>query len=280
MPGFDMHVHSTASDGTLDVDEIINLAIYTGLEGIALTDHDTIGGLERAEALGHKLGYPVIPGIELSTEHQDQEIHILGYLFDYRLPRVLEKLQELQDARVSRIIKMVDKLSQLGYHVDKEEVFELAGSGSVGRPHIAYVLLKKGYISSIQEAFQRLIGRGCSAYIPRFKLSPVEAIAFIREAGGIPVMAHPGLSSSDQLIPLLLEHGLMGIEVFHPDHKPEDEVRYLDMAAKYHLIVTGGSDFHGYKEGNRCSLGCKTVSPEILSQLKFRKQMEKNNENF
>lgn len=274
MPGFDMHIHTKASDGVLEVDEIMKLAEQSGLEGIAITDHDTVGSLDRALALSKENDFLVIPGIELSTEFAKKEVHILGYLFNYHLPWVTEKLEQLQRDRVTRILKMVDKLNQLGYDVDKREVQAIAGNGSIGRPHIAYVLRQKGYISSLQDAFQHLIGIGCPAYVPRFKLSPVEAVKFIREAKGVPVMAHPGLSQLDYLIPILRDEGLMGLEVYHPDHSYEEEERYLQLATKYKLIVTGGSDFHGYKEGSCFTLGSKTVPRDIWHTLHTVIQLE------
>lgn len=278
MPGFDMHVHTTASDGSLNINEIILLALQLGLEGIAITDHDTIGGLEEAVALGEKLGFSIIPGIELSTEYGDKEIHILGFFIDFRQSWIKEKIAELQNARINRIVKMVDKLKVLGYDVNVEEVLTIAGKGSVGRPHLANILHKKGYFSYPQEAFQRLIGRGGKAYVPRFKMTPNEAISLIKKAGGIPVLAHPGLSQADHLILPLSREGLMGIEVFHPDHKANDESKYLRMAKEYKLIITGGSDFHGSMGGNRSALGSKYVSSEIWHELiKAKKGEQMNN---
>lgn len=268
MTGIDLHVHTTASDGTLTGEEVIKMAIKLNLEGIAVTDHDTTRGLEEALIFGAKCCFPVIPGVELSTEHENKEIHILGYLFDFQLPWVEERLKHLQEARKTRIFKMVDKLSRIGYDISREEVLLAAGSGSLGRPHVAYVLLKKGYISTVQEAFHKLIGRGCPAFVPRAKITPEDAVLFIKKAGGIPVMAHPGLARSDDLIERLVKCGLMGIEVFHPDHERSDEEKFMAVAQKYRLIVTGGSDFHGCKDGSRFSLGSRTVSVEILERFR------------
>lgn len=267
MSGFDMHIHTTASDGTLTVKEIITAAMEIGLEGIAITDHDTIDGLEEAEQLGKRLKFPVIPGIELSTESDEKEIHILGFFIDYHLSWVKDKLAVLQQARVKRILKMVDKLKKLRYDVYEDEIFQCAGESSVGRPHIALVLQRKGYISSVQDAFEHLIGKGCPAYVPRFKLTPCEAISFICDAGGVPVIAHPGLSRCDELILPLCDYGLKGIEVFHPDHNMYDELRYLKMAKENKLIVTGGSDFHGFKGSMDKILGSKSVSSKIWDEL-------------
>jgi predicted metal-dependent phosphoesterase TrpH len=267
MPGFDMHIHTTASDGNFSVKEIIEKAIEIKLEGIALTDHDTIDGLEEGVAWGEKHKFPVIPGIELSTEFNDQEIHILGYFIDYRLSWVKEKLAELQDARVTRIVKIVDNLKKLGYDVNVDEVFLQAGQGAVGRPHVAYVLQQKGYVSHLQDAFHRLIGKDCPAYVPRYKMTPLEALDFITKAGGIPVLAHPGLSKADPLICPLWEKGLKGLEVYHPDHNTYDEAKYLDVAKEYKLLVTGGSDFHGPLGGDRSALGSKYVPATIWQDM-------------
>jgi predicted metal-dependent phosphoesterase TrpH len=269
VPGFDLHVHTTASDGVLNGEEIIQLAIKLRLEGIAITDHDTIEGLDEGIKLGEKYQFHVIPGIELSTQYQNTEIHILGYYLDYHLLWVVEKLRYLQDARVARLGKMVDKLQKLGYDVDKDEVLSLSGEGSVGRPHLAYLLMKKGYISSVQEAFQRLIGRGCPAYVLREKLTPKEAVDFVSRAGGVPVMAHPGLTRTDKLIFKLKEHGLKGLEVYHPEHGVDEEKKYCSLADRLGLVATGGSDFHGSnKDMNRFSLGSKTVSSRVVENLR------------
>lgn len=267
MPGFDMHVHTTASDGSLNIKEIISLAMKIGLEGIAITDHDTIGALEEGVTLGKELNYPIIPGIELSTEANNKEFHILGYFVDFNEYWFQEKLHELQNARINRIIKIVDQLKKLGYDVNVKEILELSGSGSVGRPHVAQILHRKGYFTYPQEAFQQLIGRGGKAYVPRYKMAPTEAVNLIKKAGGIPVLAHPGLTKADELIIPLINLGLMGIEVFHPDHKVNDEIKYLNIARKYNLLVTGGSDFHGMLGGNRSSLGTKYVSAAIWQQM-------------
>jgi len=280
MPGFDMHVHTTASDGSLSIKEIIQLAIQIKLEGIAITDHDTIGGLEEAVSLGEELGFPIIPGIELSTEYGDKEIHVLGFFIDFHQSWFKEKIAMLQDARINRIVKIVDKLKKLGYDVDVEEVLTLAGEGSVGRPHIAKILYEKGYFSYPQEAFQRLIGRGGKAYVPRFKMTPSEGISFIRKAEGIPVLAHPGLSDADHLILPLIREGLMGIEVFHPDHKINDESKYMNIAKEHKLFITGGSDFHGIMGGNRSALGSRFVSSNIWHELISVKKEIKSNGNF
>lgn len=277
MAGIDLHVHTTASDGTLTGEEVIKMAIKLNLEGIAITDHDTTRGLDQAVAFGAKCCFPVIPGVELSTEHDNKEIHILGYLFDFQLPWVQDRLKHLQEARKTRILKMVDKLSGIGYDISRDEVLVAAGSGSLGRPHVAYVLLKKGYISTVQEAFHKLIGRGCPAFIPRAKITPEDAVAFIKKAGGIPVMAHPGLARSDDLIEKLVKYGLMGLEVFHPDHEKTSEEKFMAIAQKYKLIVTGGSDFHGYKDGNHFSLGSRTVPVEILKRFREIKMEQLKN---
>ncbi|MCR6545928.1 PHP domain-containing protein [Dehalobacterium formicoaceticum] len=272
MPGFDMHIHTKASDGTFDIQEIIRLAQEVNLDGIAITDHDTVEGLDRAVEVGQKLNFPIIPGIELSTDYQNTEIHILGYFIDFHLPWFRKKMNQLQKARIDRIIKMVDKLTELGYDITGSEVFALAGAGSVGRPHLAYLLYKKGQVASVQEAFQKLIGRGCPAHIPRFKLEPTEAVQMIKKAGGIPVLAHPGLSKADHLIQSLCHAGLLGIEVYHPDHKLSDESRYLKLAQRYGLIITGGSDFHGIPDGKRSILGSKYVGSAIWDELLLLKE--------
>lgn len=276
MSGLDMHVHTTASDGVLNVEEVIKLAIDEGLRGIAITDHDTIKGLAQAEELSAIYNFIVIPGIELSTEWLDKEVHIIGYLLNYELAIVQEKLEELQNARYLRMFKMVEKLNEYGYKLDIDHIISLSGSGSIGRPHLALALLEKGYVSSVKEAFQKLIGRGCIAYVPRMKLTPFEAVQFIRKVGGVPVIAHPSLSKVEGLIYELIDYGLMGVEVFHPEHDLENEKRLLEMCNKWDLLITGGSDFHGYGREGSFNIGSKTVKVDILERLQLAKQKSEN----
>lgn len=261
MPGFDLHIHTNYSDGTENIKDIVFTAMELGLAGIAITDHDTVDGLKEALDLGNKLNYLIIPGIELSSEYLNREIHILGYFIDHNCLVFKNKLLEIQKVRQERVKTIVDKLQNLGMEINLEEVLKCAGQGSIGRPHVAHVLKTKGYVSSYSEAFRDLIGRDGPAYAPRFKLTPYEAIDLIYIGGGIPVLAHPGINQLDKLIIPLWKYGLKGIEVFHPDHSYEDEIRYKELAKDLNLISTGGSDFHGLY---RSPLGSRRVTANVL----------------
>jgi predicted metal-dependent phosphoesterase TrpH len=251
MNHIDLHTHSTASDGSFRPAEVVRLAKDAGLKALALTDHDTTDGLAEAVAAGQKLGVEVIPGVEISAKFTDDTMHILGYFIDYHSGRLEERLAVLQQARKERNPKIVAKLNALGIPITLEQVERLSGGGQVGRPHIARALLESGYVSTIQQAFDIYLRNGAKAYVPKFRFPPHEALDMIREAGGIPVVAHPftlGLGSAGALKEALADlksQGLAGIEVFYSEHTPEQEALYLKLAQELGLLVTGGSDFHG-----------------------------------
>ncbi len=244
MKYIDMHIHTTASDGELSPVEIIDYALSKGLAGVAITDHDTIAGLEAAICYGRKKGMLVIPGIELSTEYKDEEIHILGYGIDYSNPELLNTLEILHNERTIRAEKIIRRLNDNGFKIDFQEIRDIAQEGVIGRPHIARGLISKGYIETVQEAFEKYLNKGCPAYVPRYKLSPFDAVDLIKGAGGIAVMAHPGLVKNSALVEELIGHGIDGIEVYHPDHSQEKSKAFLALTVKYGLLVTAGSDFH------------------------------------
>ncbi|OPY58212.1 MAG: error-prone DNA polymerase [Pelotomaculum sp. PtaU1.Bin035] len=266
----DMHVHTTASDGVDNPEDVVARAKALGLDALAITDHDTLEGVEPAMAAAIIYKIEVIPGIELSTEHGGKEIHVLGYLMDLNCPEFLDKISFFRNCRVDRIGKMVIKLQELGIPVDIEKVMVISGAGSVGRPHLAAALVEAGVAATIAEAFDKYLGAGCPAYVPRFKVDPVEAVQLIRNAGGFPVMAHPGLSNSSSLIPDLAQEGLLGLEAYHPAHSRELSSYYCRLAEEYGLIITGGSDYHGpgHKEG--ISLGAQTVPYTVVQNMKSR----------
>lgn len=276
MSMFDLHVHTTASDGHFSPLEIVDKARVYGLKALAITDHDTTNGIEEAIAAGKEKNIIIIPGIELSTDYQGKEIHILGYFMDYHAQEFQVKLMLFRDDRKLRAQKIVTKLNTLGYEILFEDVLVFSQGGTIGRPHIAQALLAKGAIKTAKEAFDKLIGRDKPAYVPRQKLTPHEAVMLIRDFNGIPVMAHPGLAGKDNIIPELTQSGLMGIEVFHPDHKLHDIIKYQIIAKENNLLITGGSDFHGNGSHSKSSLGVSNADYSIVTDLLLAKERLNN----
>lgn len=266
----DLHIHTTASDGTDSPEKVVLRAKAMGLKAIAITDHDTVEGVEPALEVGRLHEIEVIAGVELGAEYLGKEIHILGYLIEIDNCKLKDKLKVLLDERKNRIRKMIRKLQDLGISIKFEKASAISGAGSIGRPHLAAALVEEGVVKTIAEAFEKYIGTGCPAYVPRYKLSPLEAISLIRAAGGVPVLAHPGQNNSGQHIKIFKAAGLAGLEVYHPAHSREQECYYHRLAGEYELIVTGGSDYHGprYKAGNR--LGSVTVPYSVVNEIKKR----------
>ncbi|MGE5416945.1 MAG: PHP domain-containing protein [Acidobacteriota bacterium] len=265
--GFDLHIHSTFSDGMLTPQELIDEALRIGLRGIALTDHDTVSGIETAAEYAAMRKYNLIPGIELNTEMGYFESHILGYFIDWKNDRLNSRLHELKESREQRAIKMVSKLNSMGIEIKINRVKELAKGDLVGRPHVAQAMMEKGYVFSIKEAFEKYIGQGRPGYIPRYKFMPQEAIELIKSTGGISVLAHPGLLRNISIVNELMELGIEGIEVNYPEHSQDDTDRYFQMAAKRGLFVTGGSDYHGNSSDGRGKLGCCVTKDEMVKQM-------------
>jgi predicted metal-dependent phosphoesterase TrpH len=256
----DLHLHTSASDGVLSPSRIVRYAKEKGLKAIAITDHDTIDGNAEALNEGAKVDLEVIPGVEISAQFDLGSMHILGFFIDIGNKSIKERLSLLQETRAKRNPKMVEKLRELGVEISYDEVLHASGGGQVGRPHFAQVLLKKGYIHTVQEAFDRYLGKGAPAYVDKFRFAPKEAMGLIREARGIPVLAHPftlHIPSQHQLNALLAElvrWGLMGIEVYYPEHTEDQIALYKDLAEKHGLLVTGGSDYHGI-EADKAEIG-------------------------
>ncbi len=244
MKYIDMHIHTTASDGVLTPKEVVDYAIARELNGIAITDHDTVDGIEEAITYGSsKEDFIVIPGIELSTDYLGEEVHILGYMIDYKNQEFLKLLDILKNERTHRAEKIIEKLNDIGLEITFKEVKDVAGEGNIGRPHIAKVMVSKGYIESVKQAFDKYLNKGCPAFVPRYKITPFEAINEIKKYGGFSVVAHPGLITNETLKRLINE-GIEGIEVFHPDNSVDKYDYYLNLTEKHNLFITGGSDFH------------------------------------
>lgn len=245
----DLHTHSTASDGSLTPRELVRHAKNMGLSAIALTDHDTIDGIEEAFDEGKKVGLEVIAGLEISVEY-NPEMHMLGYFFNDTYKNITKVLDGLIKKRDERNPKIVKKLNELGFDITMEEVASEAGGKVVARPHIARVLHKKGYVKSIQDAFERYLGADKPAFFPKSKFTPEEGIKEILGAGGIPVLAHPiylylNQKRLDKLVKELVSYGLKGIEAHYVDNTNDDTGNLLRLAIKYDLLATGGSDYHG-----------------------------------
>jgi 3',5'-nucleoside bisphosphate phosphatase len=256
----DLHLHTTASDGVLSPSEIVRYAKAKGLQAIAITDHDTIDGCEEGLSEGERIGFEVIPGIEISAEYSPGSMHILGFFLDIHHPLLNERLEYLQKARAERNPKMVAKLNQLGMEVTYEEVLKASGGGQVGRPHFANVLLEKKYVRNFQEAFERFLKKGAPAYVDKFRFTSKEALRFIHEARGVAVLAHPNTlgvkrySELEKLVLQLVDEGLKGIEVYYPEHSAVEVAQYKNLADRYSLLSTGGTDYHGI-EKNELDIG-------------------------
>ena len=246
----DLHAHTTASDGDHSPTALVRHAWERGLTAIAVTDHDTTAGVAEALEAGKQYGVEVVPGIELSAEIEQGQCHILGYLIDPNSPRLLTRLKEVIENRDNRNEKIVGKLQALGFDITLAEIEAVSGGTVVARPHFAKILLQKGYISSMQEAFDVYLAKGAKAYVERDRLTQAESIALIHEAGGLAILAHPNNLKQDEAgteatLSLLQSLGLDGIEARYNRHTPEDTARYLALANRLGLLTSGGSDFHG-----------------------------------
>lgn len=266
----DLHMHSTASDGTLPPAEQMAWAAEQGLAAVALTDHDTIHGWDEALAAGARLGIEIVPGCELSTEVEKSEVHILAYYFDREEPSMVELLQRMRGGRRARAAETVAKLHALGYTQVSLEAILAAGGESVGRPHIAQALVDSGIVRSKQEAFERFLTLGKPAYVPRPKLTPLEAIQIVHGAGGVAVLAHPGLVKNDNIVREVLGAGIDGIEAYHSDHGDGQRQFYARWGHDAGLIVTGGTDSHGPNGVRTVVPGTVNVDLEVVAQLKAK----------
>lgn len=269
----DLHVHTTYSDGKMTPAQVIDYARKKGLQAIAITDHDIVHAVEEAEQLGKKNQIEIVPGVEMSTIWENQEIHMLGYFIDIRDPALLRALEQQRKVRHLRNLMMIEKLQELGISISLEDVMKRKkDKRNVGRPHIAEVLIAKGIVQSMDEAFDQYLGKEGIAYVNPDRISTIEAVKLIKSGRGVAVIAHPGLYQKDDVIPLLVQEGLDGIEVDHPDHTKEDRARYLKMAEEYDLIATAGSDFHGERNGSmhHADLGTCTVPYQQVNKLKER----------
>ena len=265
----DLHLHTNFSDGTYTPEEVIEQAVKHKLAAIALTDHDTVEGCPRGMIAAQAAGIEFIAGAELTAEQNDNEVHILGYFLDIENPKLLSEIARFQAVRQNRIHEMVARLNHLKVPLKVESVFALANCRSPGRPHVARALVQAGLCSSLDEAFERFLKKNRPAWVPKAKMSAQAAIELVHQANGLAVMAHPGLNRSDDVIPDLVDAGLDGIECFHTKHSTANTEHYIELAEKFRLLVTGGSDCHGLSKGKPL-IGTIRLPYEHVATLRAR----------
>ena len=273
MSGYDLHTHTSCSDGTNTPAENVALAVERGLAGIAITDHDTMDGFDEGLTAGADAGIEMVPGIEFSAEYEGASLHVLSYWVDAAHEPLRQELQRLIDTRFRRGEMMVTKLQELGYDISFEQVREIADGGLIARPHVAKAMVEAGIVPTEKEAFDRFISDDGVAYVPKHALHPMDALHLIRDAGGVCVLAHPGMwkgagSVPDTLIEQMAGGGMVGLEVDHPDHDDDQRTYYRDMAGRLDLVPTGASDCHGARYDYR--LGCETTDADRFAELKRR----------
>jgi len=266
---FDLHLHTTGSDGRLTPSQMIALAAERGLEVISITDHDSVSGV--GEALSASAGVKkltVIPGVEINTDLATGELHVLGYFINYEDVDLVASLAKIRESRVGRAQKMLARLGDLGMPVDWQRVLDLARGESICRPHIAQAMLEKGYISDEKEAFDKYIGRNCPAYVGREKVGPVEAVRIVKKAGGIAVLAHPAdIADVDNIIVELKTAGLDGIEAYYGHYDSRTISRIVGLAKRHDLLTTGGSDYHHFCDGREAMLGSVDIPESSIVKL-------------
>ncbi len=279
----DLHIHSTTSDGTMSPAELVKYAHKKGLAAISITDHDTIDGIEEAAIAGKKLGVEVVPGVELSVKCFKQNVHLLGYFFDCHNKILNSALRELQKGRVERNKKIILRLNELGFSLQFSELKKSAGPGQNGRPHIARLMIEKKIVATMDEAFDKYLGKHGSAYTSRFSYEIREAISIIKNAGGVAVLAHPYLlertmENFPSFLHQLSEMGLDGVEVYYPNHSRQFRKQLIALAENLSLLVTGGSDYHGSIRPGTTLAGGKNVSvpSQLLGQMKDRVVKNRN----
>ena len=267
----DLHVHTSCSDGTSTPAQLVKEGVARGIAALAIVDHDTTEAIAEALAKAEGSDLEIIPGIELTAQHEYQEIHILGYFLDYRNKKLLEKLKLMQQNRIERVYKIIENLEGMGLKLNPGTVFGISGKATVGRMHIARALVKDGFVGSTAEAFRKYIGDKSPAYVLGFHLTVPEAIKLIQDAGGVAVLAHPYMLHNDALITEFAGYGLEGIEVHYPEHSQAMVNFYLDLAKKLNLLVTGGTDFHGSAKPE-IKLGMIKIPLELVEKLRLAKK--------
>jgi len=266
-PRVDLHMHSRFSDGVHAPAALVEMARSKGISAIALSDHDSLDGFAELETAARTAGVEVMTGVELSCEYGGRDLHVLGYGIDAGSARLQGLLHEFRQARERRGVSIVEKLAEQGVHIDIRKVLAKAGGGALGRPHIAEALLEAGHVTDYAQAFAKYIGEGCPAYVDKYKMNPADAVANVHAAGGLAFVAHPGYYLEDYGAFLeLLDRGFDGIEVFHPYHIPPVTTRLLALARDRGLLISGGSDFHGF--AGRDNLGEPPVAYAVFERIK------------
>ncbi|MCL5291452.1 MAG: PHP domain-containing protein [Actinobacteria bacterium] len=264
----DLHVHSRASDGTDTPAQVVHAASSLKLAAIAISDHDSVDGVDEAIAEGEIAGVEVVPAVEMSSEVGGRDIHFLGYFIDHKDDILLETLASLRQTRFERAKGIVDRLNNLGVELEMADVLAVAGGGAVGRAHIARALYAKGKVTSLPEAFKKFLDRGRPAYLAKTVLSPGEIIAMIHRVAGLASLAHPGVSVPDEFIDMFISYGLNAIEAYHYEHTPAQVKHYIELAERKGVSITGGSDSHGTNSTRGLTLGKVNVPDSVLTELK------------
>lgn len=289
----DLHVHTTGSDGLLSPEEVVALCRDNGVVAVAIADHDTVAGVRHLKAAADRKpgsgsplsqtsfffeGVEIIPAVEINTELGEKEVHILGYFIPLEGDSEFDTLLEiLRQSRTERVRLMLSRLGEMGLPLELRHVEKLARGESVGRPHVGKAMVEKGYVSSVREAFEKYLGVGKPAYVPRTHLAPVEAVRAITRAGGVAVWAHPATSGCDDILDELVDNGLCGLECIHPRHSSEDVLRYSSLARDLGLIATGGSDYHGPGSDEGGELGEWVVDYSVVELLRNARRRKTGN---
>lgn len=278
MPGFDLHTHTTHSDGTTSMEHNVRLALEAGLSGLGVTDHDTTAPYDEAFAAADGTGLTIVPGVEFSAELDASSVHVLGYWVDPTDGPLQTEMDRLRNERARRAEQIVEKFHGLDVPVTIERVRELAGEAPIGRPHIARAVVETGVVATMQEVFDVYLADDGPAYVPKYAVDPVRAVELLTGAGGVAVVAHPGLFGarnqdepglSDEVIEAMVGAGMVGIEADHPDHTEENRAHYRDLAKAHGLVVTAGSDFHGAAKD--LQLGQATTPDAVVEDLRSRR---------
>lgn len=263
----DLHVHSTASDGTLHARDLVKLAEKTGITHLSITDHDSVASWTDARAIAAQARITLITGVELSAHSADgRDVHVLGYFIDPGHSGLLAALAALRAHRLERAERIVGSLVSAGFSLSLDDVLEHSGTGAVGRSHVARALVAAGDVPSVSDAFTRLLGRGSPHYVAKRAFQVTDALELVHAAGGLAVVAHPGVGRLDDLVPALAKAGLDGLEAYHSDHSPAQWAHYAELARAHGLLVTGGSDFHG-PTCPTAALGSVPVPPDAVAEL-------------